>query len=170
MEIIKKIADFFSEEKRAAAELTLLEQKGEIKTLSELAQSPQEFLRVVNKYFENLGYRPFKPRHIKVFNVFIQGRGFVGSVFAIPRKYGFLAVSVGGRQISIIRQDDKTILEPTNYFRVYLSKTSFARCILHRGNSFTSAIFKEYQDVNGEFHTKIERFFVFPIPIQEFNK
>ena len=167
MDKLTLAAAVFSKTERAAQELALLQQNGEIiGKLASSAHTPDELLKVVNKYFRNLPGRPFKAKDVAVYDVYNKHH-FLHSVFAIKRPYGFLLVIVGGDKVIFKLEGDKLSFRPAERFRVYLRKDTFALCTYARKQVLTSSVFQESLDPNGEYVDNLLVSFLRPITIEE---
>ena len=171
MDKLTLAAAVFSKTERAAQELALLQQQnGEIiGKLASSAHTPDELLKVVNKYFRNLPGRPFKAKDVAVYDVYNKHH-FLHSVFAIKRPYGFLLVIVGGDKVIFKLEGDKLSFRPAERFRVYLRKDTFALCTYARKQVLTSSVFQESLDPNGEYVDNLLVSFLRPITIEEMEK
>ena len=163
------LAAVFSKTERAAQELALLQQNGDIGKLSSPAHTPAEFLKVVNSYFKNLAGKSFKPKDVAVYDVYNKHH-FLHSVFAIKRPYGFLLVIVGGDKVIFKREGDKLSFRPAERFRVYLRKDTFALCTYARKQVLTSSVFQESLDPNGEYVDNLLVSFLKPMTLEEMER
>lgn len=167
MDKLTLAAAVFSKTERAAQELALLQQNGEIiGKLSSPAHTPAEFLKVVNSYFKNLAGKSFKPKDVAVYGMYNKHR-FLHSIFAIKRPYGFLMVIVGGTEVILRKETENLSIRPIERFRVYLRPNVFALCTYEKNRVITATVFKERLSPTGDYTEDVIVSFLRPMRFEE---
>ena len=137
---------------------------------------PKNFVKAVNKFMTSVeGFRDFKPKDVKVLNVFTpDGQTFVNTIYAIIRPYGMFYIAINTCEVFFkFNENIKNKLETTKEFRIYNSyqrniphrSSLFYLCKLKRGRVKVYSIFQEHIDTNGNAEIKLLSYDLCKLPV-----